>query len=661
MKANREIIEKQFKSLDNFYHDLFQRHELAVESDLQKFELLVGQSWKWRIGSAVVNTFVRAMNLVSNPVKYFMDPDYRSSWKGMNTHAFPRVQISTSLYRDSAVLDKPRLMLPTEEETPSGNHENEKKIPLFAHPETEHRPAFAVILDAPLTQTLSSRFALYMLKPDSLTQQISDTSPDLLLCESARRGNGGAWQYKLSGTVQTEIQSLVTGFKAKSVPAVFWMTCSPEEAPDYFSTAGLFDIILSPDQQAEAFYPPDQKGKIRFFPFGVEPTINHPLSEKERTGKVCFPANFIDGHKATHPAKLVDFLSPAIKTGLDIYDIAHGEGEAWPASLTMLKQHVKGYLPSLKMAEKYREYMAMINVGMTDAEERYIPNWVFEALASGLPVISEEHQILRDVFGDAILYAGSGAEVARHLETLSKDQMFWMKQSVKGIRSVLKSHTMASRWRQLDDIPGFNPEPLQTPSVALMIDLSDDNGLEDIIAQINYQSVTPTAVAFFTSVVMEESELHWLQNRLPGMDVTSFLYFQHQLYQKVRDSLKTDYYAVWQRGCFYGNQYLEDYLLATWFSGKNVLCKRHHFQIREGALHEVYQGEHYCTASQAPLSSVMLSNEKLSGFNFLRMSENQATYHAFDEQMMSLDPLNYAFPNSPQDQENMFLAKELNI
>lgn len=663
MKATRDFIEKQFRSLDDFYLDIIRRHEYKLQADLRNYEALIAHSWKWRVGTSLVCASVNLMNFLGSPVRYFKDKSYRDSWKGLSVKASPGFQFVPVLGSD-ALVKKPQLVLPVEEDKKTENQEVTVTEKQPAVTSGEALDFMAVILDNPTTRLLSSYGHVFPLKPEGFAEQLDHSMPLFFLCESANRGNGGAWQYKLvgeNGLGSVEIQQLLTECKARAIPTFFWMTSTSSSAGRFLPTANLFDFILSPHKEPAGSKPAQHRENIHYFPHAIDPGIHHPITDGSRKSRVCFIFDSSDSQSTYNTAGVIEFLKPAMKSGMDAFDISFGESPGDQNHFPLIREHNRGYLPYLKMAEQYRKYMALLNVSPAGQNEGFITRSIFEALASGLPVISGPNALLKETFGDVILFAETGAEVATILDRLQNDRMFIQQQVVKGIRAVMSTHLISFRLRKMKMLAGLTATTAPEPKICLMIDVGEEQGLDDLIRCILCQTRKPDAVAFFMHTSFPESSMETITSELRGMQVISFIYYQHQLYQPVRERMNCDYYMIWQRGCVYGDHYIEDYLLALRYSPYNVLCKRSHFVQAGDQVNLVDPDNCFCRVTRAPLSTVMMGRDQLTGFNFLQMADSGANYDAFDERMVSLDPMNYLKTDISSGRALHPLWKELNI
>jgi hypothetical protein len=648
MKTTKDGIQQQFRALEDYYRGLIHLHESSIESELRKLETMIGQSWKWRIGSFFVNTYIRVGNFISSPMRFILEPENRLSYKGEKGSPFPQFRIRWRV-EESLYQKKPQLLL-NFDINQSAEEQQTVKMAESDEAAVNERPVFAVILDAPLMHSIQAHAELLPLKIDQYKTQLEYCNPALFLCESAWNGNGGAWKYRLSennGEVPGDIPEVLKECKRHKIPTVFLMNCHPEAASDFYPTARHFDLILSPDKFLNARFDFPETEKTNYFPFAVEPTIHNPVTVRERSRAVCLPLDWPQLSDPGSLGKLNEFLASARSYGLDIYDISQGESTIDSGSVKLFQDMFKGYLPYLQMGAKYRDYKAVLHIDQT-AGGGFIPESILHALASGTPVISLRSNLPEEEFGNIVLIADTEEELSVHLERLLNDNLFWMKQSLLGVRAVMKSYLLKNRLNELRKLVGIGTVVHPGPSVCMLIDLNDLPGIDLLISQIIHQTRKPEKIALFTHTAHPKELLEYISHQLVGITVKSFNYYQHQLYQIVHKNMNCDYYVIWQKGNFYGSHYLEDYLLATNYSNYSFFGKRNHFISENGHYTEIHPGEYYRIVSQVPVSTLMVGKEHLTAFNFLSMQHADSVFDAFDEKIISLDALNFAVCKSPQ-------------
>ncbi|CAM9321794.1 unnamed protein product, partial [Phaeothamnion confervicola] len=117
-----------------------------------------------------------------------------------------------------------------------------------------------------------------------------------------------------------------------------------------------------------------------------------------------------------HKRMLGWFLRAAAPFGLDVY------GSGW-GDVPEFSPHWRGVLPPDKLAETYGISLAVLAVTMDDQRARgMVNNRVFEALATGAPLITDTFPALEEALGDAAFYVRSPADVRRHLAALRAEE-----------------------------------------------------------------------------------------------------------------------------------------------------------------------------------------------------------------------------------------------
>ena len=118
-----------------------------------------------------------------------------------------------------------------------------------------------------------------LVKPSSWAEQL-DAGIELLFVESAWNGNGGAWQYHLTGPTapRPALVALVAACRERGIPTVFWNKEDPAHFEDFLATATLFDRVYTTDSNKVPEYV-ERLGhdRVGVLPFGVQPAIHNPI------------------------------------------------------------------------------------------------------------------------------------------------------------------------------------------------------------------------------------------------------------------------------------------------------------------------------------------------------------------------------------------------
>lgn len=86
--------------------------------------------------------------------------------------------------------------------------------------------------------------------PDNFEEVLEANIPDLLFVESAWKGNGGSWEFKIAKYAnqdKTPLIKLIEWCQRNEVPTIFWNKEDPIHYEKFIETAVLFDYIYTTD------------------------------------------------------------------------------------------------------------------------------------------------------------------------------------------------------------------------------------------------------------------------------------------------------------------------------------------------------------------------------------------------------------------------------
>jgi len=126
----------------------------------------------------------------------------------------------------------------------------------------------AAIADDGLAGLLRETCDAVLVRPEDWRADLEARPPHLLLVESARRGNGGAWQYRIAwqahpdALLRRDLRALVGWGAARDIPCVFWDTAGVPGTDRFVDAAASFDLVAAPDEVAAARHRdhPDRRG-----------------------------------------------------------------------------------------------------------------------------------------------------------------------------------------------------------------------------------------------------------------------------------------------------------------------------------------------------------------------------------------------------------------
>ncbi len=126
----------------------------------------------------------------------------------------------------------------------------------------------ALIADERLAHDLAATCETVSVRPEDWRAVLGARPPHLLVVESAWRGNGGAWQYRIAwyahpdALLLPDLTALLAWCAQHDVPSVFWDTCGGADVDRFRAAAARFDLILAPDDASAAWYAelPERRG-----------------------------------------------------------------------------------------------------------------------------------------------------------------------------------------------------------------------------------------------------------------------------------------------------------------------------------------------------------------------------------------------------------------
>jgi len=392
-------------------YDLQRDYSELINKELLRQELVLKNSWKWRIGSVFVEFIVLIENLLKSP-------------KNIRTHlanyykSFQKIEI---------------------------NYNEDSKIPQI---DTNYAFTAGVILDEFTSECLKFEFNLDPVLPNNYNED-RIAKWKFLLVESAWKGNKNTWTGKIGkyvGNNYKELKKLLKLCKKHNVPTIFWNKEDPVHFDHFIKAAKLFDHVFTTDSNKIKGYESKLSSKnVYHLGFAAQPKIHHPnFNHEERLNRICFAGSYWN-NKYIKRKKMTDMLlHAAIPYGLDIYDrnlykINNYEEFKFPEEF---KNYIRGYIPFDQMSTMYRRYKIFLNVNSVTESPTMLSRRVYELLASGTPVISSPSQAISRIFNRTeIFVSDSASEIDIEINRLLNDTEYWLARSNAGINKVKKYHT----------------------------------------------------------------------------------------------------------------------------------------------------------------------------------------------------------------------------
>jgi len=279
----------------------------------------------------------------------------------------------------------------------------------------------AVISDEMTWQNLQDDFDTIFLTPKNWRQALGTYQPDFLFCESAWSGlekYKHCWRLQIYKSEKYIFNNRKTLFqiledcKRHNITTVFWNKEDPfffnHKDYNFSDTALSFDQIYTTAVECVARYVSLGHKQVDTLMFGYNPRLFFPPIEENRENIAVFAGSWYGEQKERcHDLSLI--FDEVLKRGipLHIYDRQWQSAKADFEFPEKYRPFVKKGISYEKLGAVYRQARYVINVNTVKESKTMFARRVFEAMACGAIVISNESQGLREIFSERIWFIGS--------------------------------------------------------------------------------------------------------------------------------------------------------------------------------------------------------------------------------------------------------------
>ena len=490
---------------------------------------------------------------------------------------------------------------------------------------------------------------LITFRPDNWKTVLERNSIDLLFIESAWHGNSGSWQYKIASfkkPMGEELVELVDYCRERKIPTAFWNKEDPSHFDRFCHRAPLFDYVFTSDSDMIPKYRAAVKHERVFaLPFAAQPKIHNPILEAERAYNVCFAGAYYALDHDERRKDMDHLLAPALAYDLHIYDRQHGVAAANAKAFQfpeMYQGAIRGRLEYDKMVEAYKWYKVFLNVNSVKQSPTMFSRRVFELLACGTPVVSSYSKGIVALLGSDIVHvAQSESETRNHLERLLKDDDYWAKASVKGIREVLSRHTYAHRFSEMCRNMGLSSPGAPQPRIAafaLADSVEDLTRLTRKLARQTYRNFDLTVIARKEGI---KSRTEILANGLADIE-SRIVSSSNSIAEPLCQAPTGTYVWLINADDSYGENFLNDAALATVYSDADVIGKWCRFELVPGVSKPrlCEPNQEYRLVKTASPGSIIAKANKLGADQWRALAENRLI-DLCNFKVLSIDRFNY--------------------
>ena len=455
------------------------------------------------------------------------------------------------------------------------------------------RPTVATILDTFTESALRHEVDLVPLSPEHWRDQLEKTRPTCLFVESAWRGNSGGWRDRIVGYEDTEdnpLRGLLQYCRSAGIPTVFWSKEDPPHFDNFLGAAREFDHVFTSDSDCVPQYR-EALGHDRIYvlPFAAQPRVHNPSRERAWPKyPVCFAGSWVSRRYPERAEALRALLDGAMPYGLHIFDrnltrADFGLDYRFPDEY---REAIRGTLTYDEMLTAYRCYDVMLNVNTITESPTMFARRVFESLACGTPVVSQDSVGMREMLGEHVRVTRSAEETAGHIEELLGDEEARIREGHLAYRHVHENHTYRHRMNEVFRRVGLPPLDTGQPPVSVLMPTMRPENVRRCIENFTKQSYQNKELIlilnnaeFDLDAIRRDAEL------IPNVQV---LHVEGRTtlgdcLNRGVEASSGKYVAKMDDDDYYGERYLSDAVLAASFSEVEIVGKGLYFVYFEAS------------------------------------------------------------------------------
>ncbi|GAA0289879.1 spore maturation protein CgeB [Gracilibacillus halotolerans] len=457
----------------------------------------------------------------------------------------------------------------------------------------------AGILDEFSYESFKDIVNLITFSPFNWKEILHKNKPDLLIIESAWKGNSGTWQYEIgnysNNSNNARLRDLVAWCKRNRVPTVFWNKEDPVHFEKFTKAASLVDYVFTTDADSIPKYR-DLLGhnRVDYLQFAANPVIHNPISlKKEKISKICFAGSYYANRHEERKKDMDEILDMSNDLGLHIYDRNYYVNQTNENSHFRFPEHLQsnviGTLKYEEMEKAYKEYRLTMNVNSVKHSPTMFSRRVFESLACGTPVISSYATGIKKLFQDIVpLLDDSDTTFQNEVKKLMTDDTYYRELSLRGMRKVFSEHTYEDRMEKILNKLNFQYCRNQY-DVTLVFTINEPYEIEQAIDIMNNQSYKNTKAIFLVNYYDNVEEI--LNNYNNGR-ISSYLIDYAYKYESLDKIISTSHVIRMRLSNKYGKYFIEDLINASRYSQADVIGKKNIKAWKENAAYLPYEYEY---------------------------------------------------------------------
>lgn len=336
---------------------------------------------------------------------------------------------------------------------------------------------------------------LIRVTPHQWQEQIIEGKPDLVLIESAWRGNLGLWRKKIGRCTTVPDNPLGKLFefcRSRDIPTVFWNKEDPPNFEHFKDAARFADYVFTSDSDCIPRYTKLLgHNRIAALPFAAQPRIHNPIGKRDHhLLEACFAGTWYSHKYSNRQELLRSLLAAATHRHLHIFD---RRAQAFNPTYRFPKQFsrfIHDALPYPQMLRAYRDFRLFLNVNSVTDSPTMFARRVLEILACQTNVISTPSLGLKQMLGDAIVITDDVKEITAAVDTLLDGEYERRRRAHLAWRKIIREHTYTHRIDTITSMVGIGLSLGRNlhPPITLVLRHHPDGNLIKMVENVRKQS-----------------------------------------------------------------------------------------------------------------------------------------------------------------------------
>jgi glycosyltransferase involved in cell wall biosynthesis len=322
-----------------------------------------------------------------------------------------------------------------------------KTIPIINYTNPNY-PKIAFICDEMTWQDFKDECNSAFVTPSNWLNVFSQFEPDILFCESTWRGidlEPNCWAhrvYKNSNSIyenRKELLAILKHCKENRIKTVFWNKEDPVHFNKFFNTASKFDYVLTTAKECIHRYIEKGCKNVGQLSFGFSPKIFYPDESTKKENTAVFAGRWDTGYpeRCREMSAIFDFVL-AKNIELVIYNRASDSKATTLQFPQKYRQYVRPKVKFEELGEIFRKSLYAININTIKDSETMFARRVFELMACGCIIITNESRGLSSLFGDRIWFYNKDFDFSK--------KNIYLKQNIE---YVFKQHTCRQKIEEI--------------------------------------------------------------------------------------------------------------------------------------------------------------------------------------------------------------------